>query len=63
MDSLGMSRGVLMAWNLLVANFKDCPTVAGILAEGKIKGFHKTIRGLNMGLIIIGRYFGSWKFS
>lgn len=48
LDALGLSGGTLSACNQEVVEFKAYRTVAGILLEGRLNGFSKFIRILNI---------------
>ena len=48
MDVVGMSRGLLVAWNSKVDDFKPFATTIGIIIEGKFTGMERRIIILNV---------------
>ena len=48
MDVVGMSRGLLVAWNSKVDDFKPFSTTIGIIIERKFIGMERRIRILNV---------------
>ena len=48
LDALGMSLGILLAWDPVLSYFKSFSTVVGHVVEGKFLGFDTSIRILNV---------------
>ena len=46
-DSLGLSRGLLMGWDPLVAHCKYFVSLAGILVKVRLRGQHMGLTYLN----------------
>ena len=43
LDDSGILGGILLSWDPVCVDFKSFQTVAGLMVEGKLKGFDSTI--------------------